>query len=131
MLVHANNPHGFAHQRRVNEDNIDLNRNLPLLGINDGKIVGCATLHQQTGGWKRHIGRVSVLVHPDCRSKGLARALVSELIQLARFSGLEHVEAEFAGECPERLDDAIDVPAEDRQADRQVDWSRLDWWEFR
>ena len=27
MLVHANNPHGFAHERRVNEDNIDLNRN--------------------------------------------------------------------------------------------------------
>ena len=27
ILVHANNPHGFAHQRRVNEDNIDLNRN--------------------------------------------------------------------------------------------------------
>ncbi len=27
VLVHANNPHGFAHDRRVNEDNIDLNRN--------------------------------------------------------------------------------------------------------
>ncbi len=27
MLVHAVNPYGFAHQRRVNEDNIDLNRN--------------------------------------------------------------------------------------------------------
>ena len=78
--------------------NIDLNRNLPLLGLEDGKVVGCATLHQQTGGWKRHIGRVSVLVHPDYRSKGLARALVTELIGLARHSGLEHVEAEFAGE---------------------------------
>lgn len=27
VLVHANNPHGFAHLRRVTEDNIDLNRN--------------------------------------------------------------------------------------------------------
>jgi hypothetical protein len=27
MMVHAVNPHGFAWQRRVNEDNIDLNRN--------------------------------------------------------------------------------------------------------
>ena len=27
ILVHANNPYGFAHQRRINEDNIDLNRN--------------------------------------------------------------------------------------------------------
>lgn len=27
LLVHAVNPHGFSHLRRVNEDNIDLNRN--------------------------------------------------------------------------------------------------------
>ena len=27
VLVHAVNPHGFAHLRRVNEDNVDLNRN--------------------------------------------------------------------------------------------------------
>lgn len=27
VLVHAVNPYGFSHQRRVNEDNIDLNRN--------------------------------------------------------------------------------------------------------
>ena len=44
--------------------NIDLGRNLPLLAMSQGKILGVATLHQQLGGWKRHIGRVSVLVHP-------------------------------------------------------------------
>jgi len=27
LLVHALNPHGFAYSRRVNEDNVDLNRN--------------------------------------------------------------------------------------------------------
>src|SRR5205807_10591933 len=27
LLVHALNPHGFAWLRRVNEDNVDLNRN--------------------------------------------------------------------------------------------------------
>lgn len=27
VMIHAVNPHGFAHLRRVNEDNIDLNRN--------------------------------------------------------------------------------------------------------
>ena len=27
LLVHAINPHGFSHVRRVNEDNVDLNRN--------------------------------------------------------------------------------------------------------
>ena len=78
--------------------NIDLGRNLPLLAFMDGKIVGVATLHQQLGGWKRHIGRVSVLVHPKYRGRGLARALVSEIVGIARNLSLEKVEAEFIGD---------------------------------
>src|SRR6266403_2346314 len=79
-------------------ENIDLHRNLPLLAVMDGKIVGDATLHQQLGGWKRHIGRVSVLVLPQHRGRGLARALVTEIVDIARHLGLEKVEAEFIGE---------------------------------
>lgn len=78
--------------------NIDLGRNLPLLAVCEGKIAGDATLHQDLGGWKRHIGRVSVLVHPDFRGRGLAKALVTEIVDIARNSGLEKVEAEFIGE---------------------------------
>jgi ribosomal protein S18 acetylase RimI-like enzyme len=78
--------------------NIDFGRNLPLVGLINGKIVGVATLHQQFGGWKRHIGRVSVLVHPAFRGRGLARALISEILDIARRAGLEKVEAEFIGE---------------------------------
>jgi GNAT superfamily N-acetyltransferase len=78
--------------------NIDLGRNLPLLAVADGKIVGAATLHQQLGGWKRHIGRVSVLVLPKYRGRGLARAMITEIVQIARSLGLERVEAEFIGE---------------------------------
>ena len=78
--------------------NIDYGRNLPLVALMDGKFVGVATLHQQLGGWKRHIGRVSVLVHPAYRGRGLARALIAEILELARSEGLEKVEAEFIGE---------------------------------
>jgi L-phenylalanine/L-methionine N-acetyltransferase len=78
--------------------NIDLGRNFPLLGIADGKIVGDATLHQQLGGWKRHIGRVSVLVLPQYRGRGLARTMIGEIMQLSRNLGLERLEAEFIGE---------------------------------
>jgi len=62
-------------------------RNLPLLALMDGKIVGAVTLHQQLGGWKRHIGRVSVFVLPVYRAGGLARALIGEIVQLARNVG--------------------------------------------
>ena len=68
------------------------------MGLIDKKIAGAATLHQQLGGWKRHIGRVSVLVHPAFRGRGLARALIAEILQIARQAGLERVEAEFIGE---------------------------------
>jgi GNAT superfamily N-acetyltransferase len=78
--------------------NIDYGRNLPLVALIGGKIVGDATLHQQLGGWRRHIGRVSVLVHPQHRGRGLASALVSEIVDTARQVGLEKVEAEFIGE---------------------------------
>jgi ribosomal protein S18 acetylase RimI-like enzyme len=78
--------------------NIDYGRNLPLVGLIGGKIVGDATLHQQLGGWKRHIGRVSVIVHPEFRGRGLARMLIGEIIEIARRAGLEKVEAEFIGE---------------------------------
>lgn len=76
---------------------IDLGRNLPLLALADEKIIGVATLHQQLGGWRRHIGRVSVHVHPDFRGRGLAQELVNETVDIARQCGLEKVEAEFIG----------------------------------
>ncbi len=76
---------------------IDLGRNLPLLATDGNKILGVATLHQQLGGWKRHIGRVSVLVQPKVRGRGIARALVQEIVDIARATGLEKVEAEFIG----------------------------------
>jgi ribosomal protein S18 acetylase RimI-like enzyme len=78
--------------------NIDYGRNLPLVALIGGKIIGDATLHQQLGGWKRHVGRVSVLVHPEFRGRGLARALVGEVTDIARSASLEKVEAEFIGE---------------------------------
>ncbi len=83
--------------------NIDLGRNLPLLAIDGPKVIALCTLHQQLGGWKRHIGRVSVLVHPGCRGRGLARALVTEMVDVARHIGLEKVEAEFMGDQTEAM----------------------------
>ena len=79
-------------------ENIDLGRNLPLLAVRDGLIIAAATLHQQLGGWKRHVGRVSVLVHPQFRGRGLARTMIHEIVEIARHIGLQKVEAEFIAE---------------------------------
>jgi RimJ/RimL family protein N-acetyltransferase len=76
---------------------IDYGRILPLLALSGDKIIADASLHQTLGGWKRHIGRISVLVHPDFRGRGLATVLVSELINIAHNIGLEKLEAEFLG----------------------------------
>lgn len=74
---------------------IDYLAKLPILAIHDSMVVGAATLHQPQGGWKRHIGRVSVLVLPNYRGRGLARRMVSEISNLAQHAGLDFVEAEF------------------------------------
>jgi N-acetylglutamate synthase-like GNAT family acetyltransferase len=78
--------------------NIDYGRNFPLLAVAEGKVVGCSTLHQHLGGWKRHVGRLSVLVHPKFRHHGVGTLLVEEIIEVARNVGLEKAEAEFLGE---------------------------------
>ncbi len=76
-------------------ENINYDRNLPLLAMVGGQVVADGRLHCEIGGWKRHIGRVSVAVHPEYRSQGLARILISELISIAQHSGLEKLEAEL------------------------------------
>src|SRR5258708_2276836 len=71
----------------------DFERNLPLLMLDGNKIIGEATLHQRGGGWKRHIGLISLLTHPEYRGLDVSKVLVSELIEAARHSGLRRVGA--------------------------------------
>lgn len=78
--------------------NLDFERNLPLLMLDGPRVIGEATLHQRSGGWKRHIGLVTVLTHPDYRGRDVAKILVGELIEVARHLGLKELEAEFNGE---------------------------------
>ena len=77
---------------------IDYGRNLPILALVDGQVIGVCTLHQQLGGWKRHIGRISVFIHPLFRGRGIAKALVNEVVSVAQQIGLEKLEAEFIAE---------------------------------
>jgi GNAT superfamily N-acetyltransferase len=76
---------------------IDYGKILPMLALDGDRIVADASLHQTLGGWKRHIGRVSMVVDAAHRGKGIARVLLKELVGIARNIGLEHLEAEFMG----------------------------------
>jgi len=78
--------------------NLDYEANLPLLLLHRAKVIGEATLHQRQGGWKRHIGLVTVLTHTQYRGRDVAKLLVSELIEIARHLGLKKIEARFNGE---------------------------------
>jgi GNAT superfamily N-acetyltransferase len=95
----------FLMKHRINDhqveawcNDLDFEKCLPLLAFADGQIVGYAALHQRPGGWKRHIGMVDALIHPDFRGKGVLRALLNDLVELARHGGLTKLEAEFNGE---------------------------------
>src|SRR5208283_881116 len=76
----------------------DFERNLPLLMLHGQKIIGEATLHQRGGGWKRHIGLVTVLTHVQYHGRDVAKILVAELIEIARYCGLGKLESELNGE---------------------------------
>ena len=76
----------------------DFEQNLPLLMLDGARIIGEATLHQRHGGWKRHIGMVTVLTHPDYRGRDVAKILVDEIVLIAQHLGLKKLEAEVNGE---------------------------------
>jgi RimJ/RimL family protein N-acetyltransferase len=76
----------------------DFERNLPLLLLHGQRIIGEATLHQRGGGWKRHIGLITLLTHPEYRGRDVSKILVSALIDIARGCGLRRLEAEVNGE---------------------------------
>lgn len=76
----------------------DFERNLPLLMLHGKKVIGEATLHQRGGGWKRHIGLITLLTHPQYRGRDVSKVLVSELMDIARQCGLRRLEVELNGE---------------------------------
>lgn len=76
----------------------DFVENLPLLMLHGAKIIGEATLRQRPGGWKRHIGVLTMLTHPDYRGRDVARTLIEEQVEIARALGLRKLESELNGE---------------------------------
>jgi L-amino acid N-acyltransferase YncA len=77
---------------------LDYDSSLTLVASAHDHFIGMVTLQQRQGGWKRHIGRVHCLTHPEYRDVGVSGLLVREIIDVALHAGLTRLEAEFNGE---------------------------------
>lgn len=71
---------------------------LPLGAFVDGQLVSIGVLKQRPGGWKRHIGVVYLLTHPEYRGLGIIDQLLEQVITSATNSGLRRLESELNGD---------------------------------
>lgn len=75
---------------------VDYERVIPIVAVNEERIVGDATLHRRRYGSSRHVGEVRIVIDPDYRSKRLGTWMLLDLVQLATGLGLEKLMAEAA-----------------------------------
>ena len=71
--------------------NIDFNRVIPIVALNDGEIVADATLHRTRIKARRHVGELRIVVEPGFREAGLGGRLMRELLDIGTDIGLKAV----------------------------------------
>jgi len=78
--------------------NLDYCSMLPVIALIEGKIVGYTLLQHETRTWQRHTGTVRMAVHPGYRGMGLAKLLLSHVVDMGMHCGLDRLQAEVMGE---------------------------------
>ncbi|MGO9614514.1 MAG: N-acetyltransferase family protein [Dissulfurispiraceae bacterium] len=81
--------------------NLDYDNLLPLIALDNGKIIGDATLHFNPIGWTRHQGEVRLTTDLNYRERGLGTKLAQDIIQIASELGLELLSIEMSPELQE------------------------------
>lgn len=81
LLLHAINPYGFAHDRRVNEDNVDLNRNFvdfaaPLPENNEYEVLHQALVPKHWDGNSRQLAEKEILAYIELNGERAYQAAV-------------------------------------------------------
>ena len=66
-----------------------------LLGLKEGRVVGCGTLVRDPHSWSPHVGELRMVVSTDVRGQGVGRALSQETFVLALGSGLEKLSVQM------------------------------------
>ncbi|MGB9668626.1 MAG: GNAT family N-acetyltransferase [Thermosulfidibacteraceae bacterium] len=77
-------------------ENVDLDRVVPIVGVDDltEEIIATGTLHTRGHGWFRYLGKIRVSVCLRCRGIGLGKAMIETLLEIARERRLRAVIAE-------------------------------------
>lgn len=66
-----------------------------IVALASEKIVAHASLHLRGFGSTRHVGRLRIMVLPECRHQRLGTWMLLDLIQLAMDKGLNDIRADF------------------------------------
>jgi L-amino acid N-acyltransferase YncA len=74
---------------------MDYDSILPLVALNNGNIVGDATLHFNPIGWTRHQAEIRLTTSTRYRVKGLGTILLQNLIDIATKLGLDQINIEI------------------------------------
>ena len=76
-------------------ENINLDRTVPVVAETPkGNIIGVGTLHLRNHGWAKRVGKIRVSICAWCRGKGLGKAIIEKLLDIAREKGLRAIMAE-------------------------------------
>lgn len=74
---------------------IDYDVDLPLIALDNDKIVASITLKFNPMGWTKHQGEIRGTVDTAYRKKGLFTILIENMIEIAQEKGLEQLTAEI------------------------------------
>jgi L-amino acid N-acyltransferase YncA len=80
---------------------LDYDDILPLVAMDDGRVVANAALQLNEMGWTRHKGQIRATVAPAYREKGLSMVLIQEMISIGIKLGLEQITAELSPQLDE------------------------------
>ena len=74
---------------------LDPERVFPLLAIHRERVVADASLHTNPFGWARHVAELRMVVAPEWRRKGVARALIREIVSVADERSIDILETQI------------------------------------
>lgn len=73
----------------------DFDRAIPLVAFHNDRLVAQGVLIRERGFYRRRLGELRLVVHPDYRSKGLGSTMIRELCELANGVELDRVTFEL------------------------------------